>query len=473
MLKTGVRALVVVLAWPFLLCADSVEDAILARLDDQGSLTDVLRQLTEGIGPRLTGSSALRSAHAFAADRFRAAGLETAVEPFVLARGWERGRAQGELLIPYRHSLQVAQVGWTPATPGVVTGPVRIFAPRSKAEMVASRGKWRSAVVLLGEPASDLEPLMMVAPLRVDPKGAEPPAKSEAPSLAERVAFLRTEGARAFLLDAGKPAGMFDMTGLYSFALTGEPGLPGAIVIHEQYLLLSRLATRSAILSLRLEGRRAPAGECLNTVAAIRGTELPGETVLIGAHLDSWDLGTGATDNAAGAAAVLEAARLLAAANARPRRTIRFVLFSGEEQGLLGSKAYVLRHRDELALHSAAFIIDTGSGRIDGLALQGRAEAEAAVRHVLEPTVALGVVDVDLRLEWGSDHLPFDEAGVPAFCFEQVQHDYSRNHHSEADTFDKVKPKEVQQAAVVLALAAYRTAQLAERIPRRPAKAGS
>ena len=190
--------------------------------------------------------------------------------------------------------------------------------------------------------------------------------------------------------------------------------------------------------------------------------------MLLGAHLDSWDLGTGATDNAAGASAVIEAARLLAGAGARPRRSIRFVLFSGEEQGLFGSLAYVAKHKDELPRHSAVFVIDTGTGRIDGMSLQGRAEVEPVMRQVVEPLVALGVVDTDLRLEWGSDHLPFDEAGVPAFCFEQVQHDYSRNHHSEADTFDKLKPAELQQAAVVAALTAYRTAQLPDLLPRRP-----
>jgi Zn-dependent M28 family amino/carboxypeptidase len=144
------------------------------------------------------------------------------------------------------------------------------------------------------------------------------------------------------------------------------------------------------------------------------------------------------------------------------------VLFSAEEQGLLGSIAYVERHRAELSRHSAIFVMDTGSGRIDGMSLQGRAEVLPMMNRVVEPLVPLGVVDTDLRLEWGSDHLPFDKAGVPAFCFEQVQHDYSRNHHSEADTFDKVKPAELQQAVVVAALALYRTAQLPDLLPRRP-----
>jgi carboxypeptidase Q len=463
--KFGALALAVSLI-PGSLRGDSVEDAIRARLDDAGAVSSVARHLTESIGPRLTGGPALLEAHRYAAERFRAAGLEVALEPFQVGHSWERGRALGELLTPYRHALQLAQMGWTPATGGPVTGPVRAFTPSSKADMEASRGRFKEAIVLLGEPATELEPLMMVLPLRIDPKGAFPPPKETGPSLEERVKFLREEGARAFLLDAGKPWGLLDMSE-YDLASAGE-GLPGAFVIHEQYRLLRRLAETGATVRLSLEGRLGPAVECVNTVATLRGSTAPDEMVLFGAHLDSWDLGTGGTDNAAGSAAVIEAARLLAATGARPRRSIRFVLFSGEEQGLLGSIAYVERHRAELAGHSAIFIMDTGSGRIDGMSLQGRAEVLPVMRRVVEPLVSLGVVDTDLRLEWGSDHLPFDKAGVPAFCFEQVQHDYSRNHHSEADTFDKVKPAELQQAAVVAALALYRTAQLPDLLPRRP-----
>ena len=448
--------------------ADEVEDAVRGRLAESGALTDVARHLTETIGPRLTGSPALREAHGFAAERLRAAGLEVVLEPFPLAHSWERGSAAGELLTPYRHVLQLAQVGWTPAD----AGPGQ--RARSASSHRSPRRTWSRSGAAQGRDRPsrgadlELEPLMMVLPLRIDPKGAVPPPKETGPiARGARRASCAPEGVRAFLWDSGKPAGLLDM-GDYDMAVAGNEGLPGAFVIHEQYLLLRRLAEAGATVRLDLEGRTGPAVECLNTVATLRGTGVPEEFVLLGAHLDSWDLGTGATDNAAGAAAVIEAARLLASSGARPRRSIRFVLFSGEEQGLFGSLAYVAKHKDELPRHSAVFVIDTGTGRIDGMSLQGRAEVVPVMREVVEPLVALGVVDTDLRLEWGSDHLPFDEAGVPAFCFEQVQHDYSRNHHSEADTFDKLKPAELQQAAVVAALAAYRTAQLPGLLPRRP-----
>jgi hypothetical protein len=461
------HAVVLALLAPGPLRADAVEDALLARVADSGRLMEVVRQLTDGVGPRLTGSPALAAAHRLAAERFREAGLRVEQEPYTVDHSWQRGPARGELVAPYRHELHVAQMGWTPATPGPVTGPVRIFAPRNAADMKAHAGTLAGAILLMGEPATELEPLMMVLPLRIDPRGAQPPAKSEVPDLEDRIAFARAQGAQAFLLDAGKPSGLLDMAGNYAGVAKGDAGLPGAFVIHEQYLLLSRLAAAGATVRLDLGGRLGPAAQQVNTVATLPGAERAQETVLVGAHLDSWDLGTGATDNATGSAAVIEAARLLSAAGARPRRSIRFVLFSGEEQALLGSKAYVERHRAELERHSAALIIDTGSGRIDGLSLQGRAEVEETMRRVMEPAAPLGVVDVDLRLEWGSDHLPFDAASVPAFCFEQVQHDYSRNHHAESDTFEKVVPQDLQQAAVVVALTAYRIAQLPGLLPRR------
>jgi len=461
----------VLLALPGVALGASVEDSVLERIGDTRALETTLARLTDGSGPRLTGTTALLDSHRYAASLFESMGLLVSAESFRIEHSWERGPARGELVSPYRHELQLAQAGWTPPTFGEVEGPVRMLAPTSADEMNASAGRLRGSIVLLGTPTEELEPLMMVLPLRIDPKGARPPVKEEhGPTLAERAAFLRAQGVAAVLRDAGKPDGLLEMEG-DDRAVSGEPGVPTAFVIHEQYLLLAHLAEGGATVRLSLQGRLGPPAECLNTVASIPGREWPDEFVVVGAHLDSWDLGTGATDNASGAAAVIEAARLLVEAGARPRRTVRFVLFSGEEQGMLGSREYVARHRPELDRHSAVFILDTGAGRVDGLALQGRAEVEEVMREVLAPVVPLGVVDTDLRLEWDTDHIPFDEAGVPAFCFEQAQHDYSRVHHSEADTLDKVQPLELQQAAVVLALTAYRTAQLPKRLPRRPSAA--
>jgi carboxypeptidase Q len=458
-------AAVAVLLLPTAVHADAVERAVRAGIGETEPLMAVLAEITDRTGPRLTGSEALLRAHRFAEGRFRDMGLSVRPEPFPLAKTWRRGPAWAEVRSPGEHFLQVAQVGWTPPTPGTVEGPVRIFAPRAREEMEAMRGQLKDAIVLWGEPVSNLEPLMMALPLRIQGK-PNPPEKPREPWLREQIAFLKEEGAAAYLLDSGKPGGLFNMD-MQPGALEAD-GLPGAYLIHEQFLLLRHLAPERPVVRLRLEGGLGPPATCVNTVADLVGREEPDELVVLGAHLDSWDLGTGATDNGAGAGAVIEAARLLARSRARPRRTIRFVLFSGEEQGLLGSKAYLEAHRGELEHHSAVFVMDTGAGRIDAVALQGRREVEPIMGQVLSPLRELGVVDTDLRLEDDTDHIPFDAAGIPAFCVEQVQHEYSRNHHSQADTLDKVRPEELEQAAVVLALTAYRVAQLPQKLPRRP-----
>ena len=445
--------------------ADEVEQRLRARLASSERLMQRLVKLTDGTGPRLTGSLALTEAHRYCAGEFQRMGLAVALEPFDLPVSWTRGPASARLLRPSEQELPVAQVGWTPATPGPIEGRLVSFAPRDASQKAAFAGKLSGAIVLLGEPATDLEPLMMEPPLRLQ----RPPktvAEAAEPT-AEWLAFLQAEGAAAYLCDSGKPPGLFNMEARAEAAFRRRSLLPGAFVTHEQYLQLFRLAAREAVARLSLEGRLGPAAEVLNTRAELRGREAPDEIVLVAAHLDSWDLATGATDDAAGVAAVMEAAALLSESGARPRRSIRFALFSGEEQGLLGARAYVARHREELARHSAAFVMDTGSGRIDGIALQGRAEVEPTLRRVLEPLRALGVVENDLRREGGTDHLPLDAAGVPAFVVEQVQYDYSRNHHSQSDTLDKVHPEDLQQAAVVLALLAYRVAELPDQLPRR------
>jgi carboxypeptidase Q len=458
-------AALVLLLLPTALRADAVERAVRAGLGETGPLMAVLAEITDRTGPRLSGSEALVRAHRFAEQRFREMGMSTRLEPFPLAKTWRRGPVWAEVRSPAEHTLQVAQVAWTPPTPGTVEGPLRVFAPRTQEDLEALRGQLKDAIVLWGKPVTDLEPLMMALPLRLQDQ-PKPPEKPREPWLREQMAFLKAEGAAAYLLDSGKPGGLFNMD-MQPGALEGD-GLPGAYLIHEQFLLLRRLAPERPLIRLRLEGQLGPPATCVNTVADLLGREEPDELVVLGAHLDSWDLGTGATDNGAGAAAVIEAARLLSRSGARPRRTIRFVLFSGEEQDLLGSKAYLEAHRGELERHSAVFIMDTGAGRIDAVALQGRREVEAVMKQVLAPLRGLGVVDTDLRLEDGTDHVPFDAAGVPAFCVEQVQHDYSKNHHSQADTLDKVKPAELQQAAVVLATTAYRVAELPQKLPRPP-----
>jgi Zn-dependent M28 family amino/carboxypeptidase len=213
--------------------------------------------------------------------------------------------------------------------------------------------------------------------------------------------------------------------------------------------------------------------EVYNTVAEIPGNEKPEEIVIVGGHLDSWDLGTGATDNGTGSMAVLAAARALQKLGVKPKRTIRFVLFTGEEQGLNGSKAYVKAHQNELGKISGVLVHDSGTGKVLTVGLMGNYAAREAVDRALYPLARvkeIGLAEPTLRSEGGSDHVPFDEAGVPSFWCVQEPADYDKTHHSQADTIDRVRWDDLTEGAQVLAVFAYNVAQLPEMLPRKPIK---
>jgi Zn-dependent M28 family amino/carboxypeptidase len=213
-----------------------------------------------------------------------------------------------------------------------------------------------------------------------------------------------------------------------------------------------------------------------NTVAEIKGSEKPDEVVIIGGHLDSWDLGTGATDNGTGSMAVLAAARALVKSGVKPKRTIRFVLFTGEEQGLNGSKAYVAAHKDELGKISGVLVHDTGTGRVLTIGLMHNYAARETMDRVLYALAkekSIGLAEPSLRSEGGSDHVPFADAGVPAsWCIQEVAN-YEKDHHSQTDTLDRVKWDDLAEGAQVLAVYAYNVAQLPELLPRKPENASN
>jgi carboxypeptidase Q len=213
--------------------------------------------------------------------------------------------------------------------------------------------------------------------------------------------------------------------------------------------------------------------EVYNTVAEIKGTEKPDEVVIIGAHLDSWDLGTGATDNGTGSMAVMEAARALQKLAVKPKRTIRFVLFTGEEQGLDGSRAYVKAHKDELDKVSGVLVHDSGTGKVLTIGLMANYGANETIDRLLFPLARakdVGLQEPSLRVEGGTDHVPFDAAGVPAFWCIQDNVDYDKTHHSQADTLDRVRWDDLTEGAQVLAVFAYNVAEAPDMLPRKPAK---
>jgi hypothetical protein len=276
-------------------------------------------------------------------------------------------------------------------------------------------------------------------------------------------------------MDSGKPHGLLTTTGGWrpgdDRANAADP-VPALYVAHEHYAQLHRLAKRPAPAKTRVEvevvNKLIPGPITVyNTVGEIPGSEKPDEFVVLGAHIDSWDLGQGTTDNGTGTCVVLEAARTLAKSGVRPRRTIRFCLFSGEEQGLYGSQAYVKAHKDDMARTSMCLVHDTGTGKVTGIGLQGR----EAVKKVLDPELAavlkeLGAGELNLRGMGGSDHMSFEQAGVPGFAVQQDPAEYRFTHHSQSDTLDKAKEADLIQGAQVMAVSALHAANLPAMLPR-------
>jgi Iap family predicted aminopeptidase len=350
---------------------------------------------------------------------------------------------------------------------------------KSVEEIQQYKGKLNGAIVLFGKPVEMVAP---GNPLFV-PWGDEtiPVAlpKSDTPidyaaygkSRRAQVNFLESEHAGAIVLGSEKWYGLMNMS---VSSTTYQPsGAPIAHMARENYTLLWRLLENGPVeAEVNLDGSfKAQNVNVYNTVAEIPGTEKPDEVVIVGAHLDSWDLGTGATDNGTGAMAVLEAARALQKLGVKPARTIRFILFTGEEQGLNGSKAYVEAHKAKMSKVSGVLIDDSGTGKVLTIGLMGNYAVRETIDHALYPLAkGVGFAEPTLRVEGGSDHVSFDEAGVPAFWCVQDGVDYDKTHHSQADTLDRVRWDDLTEGAQVLAVFAYNVAQLPEMLPRKPAK---
>jgi Zn-dependent M28 family amino/carboxypeptidase len=255
--------------------------------------------------------------------------------------------------------------------------------------------------------------------------------------------------------------------------MSGSPNsvspLPNLVIAHEDYAMFDRLI--AAGVAPRVEGRvdnrigKTPVTQW-NTVAEIPGTDWPGQVVILGAHLDSWDLGTGVTDNGTGSMVVLEAARTIMKSGLKPRRTIRFILFTGEEQGLLGSRAYAAEHAAEADSVQAVLVLDNGTGMIIGQALQGRDDLEQLWKDLLVPVVPLGAARVRQGNKGGTDHLAFVPYGVPAFNFDQESRGYNHTHHSQVDTYDHAVEADLRQASAVMAVTAFELANLSQLLPR-------
>ena len=484
--------------------AAETDQKILAEVKARSEIMKNLEYLSDRIGGRLTGSANLEKANRWTADKMKAYGLENVrLEPWEIPYGWERGTASMKVVEPNTGaSLLVASAGWSPGTKGKVTGDVVVLNARTKKDLEGYKGKLKNAVILRQPPSR-------VAPI-TDPsygpgagkkdeakKGAaEPPAKGEEKKADDKKEpgrkggfggfnpqfqtelsdFLKAEGVACVVSDSGKPHGLLVTTGGWGAdRAEAEKGYPRLFMAHEHYALLYRLASRPnepTRVEVEIANKFIPGPVTVfNTVGEVRGSEKPDEVVLLGAHLDSWELATGTTDNGTGTCVVLEAARTIAAlakAGQRPKRTVRFCLFTGEEQGLWGSRKYVDKYRDQLDKHSVALVHDTGTGKVTGFGLEGRGNVKSIMEGELTTLKTLegwkGLTNGGIG--GGTDHYPFHKAGVPGFACNQDMDEYRLTHHTQSDTFDKAKEPNLIQGAQVLTVTAMRVANLPDLLPR-------
>jgi hypothetical protein len=522
MTRQPILAFVLLLAFsPLALWADEPVDlAMMTRIRDEGlhrsQVMETLFHLTEVIGPRLTGSPQLKEANDWTRERFASWGLLNAhLEAYRFGRGWSFTACEVRMVSPRELPLLALPKAWTPATDGPVRGEALRVKIESEKDFDQYRGKLAGKVLLLSDPEEFKQPeepqfkrfaADQLANLGEFEMPREPAADRRRTAI-ERWRLRRAlnelllqEKAVATVEVSSRLNGVVRVMGGGSWEPGESVGVPALVMAAEHYNSILRLVEGGRPVELEIDVAARFHDEDLqayNTVAEIPGTDRKDEIVMAGAHLDSWHAGTGATDNAAGSAVVMEAARLLQALGVKPRRTIRFVLWTGEEQGYLGSIAYMKQHfatrpesqdpkqkelperfrddtwpltlKPEHAKLAAYFNIDTGTGRIRGI----YSEENAAVRPIfaawLAPFADLGATTVTLRTTGGTDHVPFNRIGLPGFQFIQDRMDYeSRTHHTNLDTYDHLVKEDLAQASVVLAGFLYNAANRPEPLPRKP-----
>jgi carboxypeptidase Q len=439
------------------------------------------RTLTDEIGARLTGSPAHVQAARWARDRFAEWGLANPhLEPYEFGRGWQLEHISVEMTTPRYVPLIAYADAWSPSTRGVVTGRVVYVGDKTAAQIQAIAGQLRGAIVLTHLPQTQFvdndrpQPGLNDAPVATG-NPALPGARSTTPNN-ELMPLLLRAGAAVALRPSAYRDGTVGVTGNRA---TATDAVPTIVVAGEQYNVLARLAAGGQPVSLRVELRARSIEDdrnSYNVIAEIPGRDpaLRDQVVLMGGHLDSWHTASGATDNADGAVAVMEAIRILGALGAQPRRTIRAALWSGEEQGLLGASAYLMQHfsspagRDQLAVYLND---DPGSGKTLGFYMEGNQAAKAIFDRWLEPLRDLGATRNIIEGIGSTDHVPFNQAGLPGFNVIKDFDAYDeRTRHTNADYPERLSEDELKQSAILMATFAWQAAMADEKIPRMPAR---
>jgi carboxypeptidase Q len=453
----------------------AMEDAdqnIAAEVAAHSELMKNLEYLTTQIGPRLTGSPQMQSASEWTRKRFADYGIDVHLETAQIDHGWTRGLETAEITSPIQQRIGIHALGWSKGTNGPVSGPVVMVDVQKPEDFDQYKGKLKGAIVMMRKPVdlSKLDPNpanaydAVIAPNHGVPKSGM--------NYRKRIALMKQlaeQEPALLLLDSGKDDSLYNMGSGYP--AYNPSAVPMAMLTHEDYDLLYRLLQAGpATIKFDLQDTFTdkPAAASI-TVAEIKGSEHPEERVIIGGHLDSWDLGQGALDNGTGAMATLEAARTLKALGWKPKRTITFVLFTGEEQGGIGADTFVKNHAAEIDKIDAVLIHDTGTGKVFSIALEDLWETAPLMQEVYRPLQEVfDLQPISTQFFGASDHEEFLDKGVPAYFCVQLPAHYRQAHHSQTDTFDKVIPEQINQGAALLAAWAWNVSEMPPSLPHHP-----
>jgi len=423
---------------------------LVARSLGQTPIFDDLRELCDGIGGRPTGSAAASRSIEWAAAKFRAIGINPVLESFTIPNLWLPVSAEAMAVSPQQFPIRLAAAPFTASTKGSIEGVVVDAGEGSEADFARLGSRAKGAIALVHSQEMKTFDDLFAEYLRNQPL----------------TAAAQKAGVAALLLQSTRPRGLLYR---HPMSLDGAPlPIPAAIVSREHAERLARLAEQSEVrVRLKLENKLGGAYESQNVIGEIRGREKPDEIVLIGAHLDSWDLGTGAEDNGVNVALVLDVARAFKQLGLVPRRTVRFALFTGEEQGMWGSRRYVERHRAELDKFAATMTFDTGSGRLIGFYLNGREDLRKPTNDALAAVGGLAATQHLIDAIDGTDNFDFLLSGVPNLVGIQDPIPYLPDYHAESDTFDRVNQREEKVTLAAASALLWAFAENPQRLNRQ------
>jgi carboxypeptidase Q len=481
---------------------------------ERSQIMKTMHMFTDVYGPRLTGSPNHKAAAEWAAKQMTAWGLENAhLEPWDFKHpGWANERLTAHLISPVKDPLVCEVLAWTPSTKGTVTADVRqLLLPERPSQdqltsfFAAQKGNVRGKIVLIGKPAvlgvnlnppakrqsdeqaaqrygPNARPFSFPTPSPTPTPAPNAPRPLTARQIEEQLdAFLKENGAVVRVNDAGREFRQIRAFNNRTFDVNKV--VPTVVMSNEDFGRITRILNdgTNVVLEFNIVNRLYPEGATsYNTIGEIRGSDKADEVIMLGGHLDSWHAATGATDNAIGCAIMMEAARILKALNVKPRRTIRVALWSGEEQGLLGSQAYVKQHfgsfedkKPGYEKFGGYFNIDSGTGRVRGASVFGPPEAGNILREILAPFKEDGVVGATAtrsRRLGGSDNTSFNQAGLPGIGMGQDPIEYnSHTWHTNLDTYERILEDDVKKDAMIVAWSVYQLAMRDELLPRLPA----